>query len=121
MAGSERGNAQESTEFGFSLIQFVLQPAPRRFNAVTFVKRTCQNLIIYTGLLLAALYICLLVLAPIEIFIISIGCIVLVVGVFLLSPSLQKLHRLVEGALAAGYIAAAAALLKAFEAFLHRM
>jgi hypothetical protein len=122
MAGSELANAQERTGLGCSLIKFVLQPTPSRFNITTFAKRTCQNLIIYFGLLVAALYACLLILAPIETLILSVICIALAgIGISFLSSSLQKLHRLVEGALAAGYIAGAAALLKAFEAFLHRM
>jgi lipopolysaccharide/colanic/teichoic acid biosynthesis glycosyltransferase len=68
-----------------SLIDFALAPPPRRFNAATFAKRIGQNLIIYSGLLIAAIYACLLVFAPFETLTLSLLVIAAVVGVVLLT------------------------------------
>jgi hypothetical protein len=107
---------------GLPLIRFALRPPPRQFRATQFAMRICQHLLVYTAILISAVYACALVFLPAETFAISIVCIAIVSLVILLSPhSRKKMLRLLEGGLAASYIAGAAALLKAFEAFLHRM
>jgi hypothetical protein len=122
MAGSETTNAHGGIGVNLSTIQFALQLPPHRFEVATFATRIYQNFLVYSVCLIAAIYVCLLVFAPIQTFVLSVA--VIFVGsivILLLTPSRQRLHRLLEGGLAAGYIAGAAALLKAFEAFLHRM
>jgi hypothetical protein len=122
MAGSDTADADGSMGIGLSTIQFALRAPPPRFTAATFAQRICQHLIVYSGFLVAAIYACLLVFMPAETAALSLGGIALAGVVVLLSPSSRrKLHRLVMGGVAASYIAGAAALLKAFEAFLHRI
>ncbi len=119
---AETSGVQGEAGLDWLKIQAVLRPAPHRFTVTIFVRRTCQNLLVYTVILMAALYACLFVFAPIETSLFSIFCIG--VGSFvglLSSSSRRKFHRLLEGGIVASYIAGAAALLKAFEAFLHRM
>jgi hypothetical protein len=122
MAGSaETSGVRGGTSLDWLKIREALRPAPRRFTFTAFAKRACQHLVVYAVILVTALYVCLLVFAPIETSLLSIFCIGAAGLVGLLSSSSRrKFHRLIEGGIAAGYIAGAAALLKAFEAFLHR-
>lgn len=119
---SEMSGADGRASAGPSLIRFALRPAPHRFGTVGFAIRTCQHLLVYSAILAIAVYVCALLFAPVETSVISIVCIVATsLVVALLSSPPRKLFRLLEGGLAASYVAGAAALLKAFEAFFHRM
>jgi hypothetical protein len=68
-------------------------------------------LVFYSAILIAALYICLFLAAPTEVFIVSTIAIALTDGaIFFGSPSRQRLSRLAaEGGIAIGYLAAATA------------
>ena len=123
MAGSPDATSLDvRTDPGWFSMRFAFEPAPRRFTVTSFARRVVQHVIIYCGILIAATYTCLFVFAPAETSLVSILCIAVGgVAVGLLSPPRRKWRRLVEGGLAASYIAGAAALLKAFDSFLHRM
>ena len=109
MAGSSKmARYDGGTPAGWSPIQFVFAPAPRRFTIATFARRLVQNSIAYLLILVAATYTCFIVFAPTEISLLLIACIAIAaVVVFLKSSSRRKLHRLVEAGLDASYIAAA--------------
>jgi hypothetical protein len=123
MAGPlERTNIHDGAGAGASPIQWVLRVPPRQFTRASFVVRLYQHVLVYAALLIAAVYGCLFFFAPAETSLFSVAVIVLagIVGA-LWSPSRRRLHRLLQGGIAVTYIAGAAALLKAFEAFFHRM
>ena len=95
-----------------------LRPAPPRFTLASFGARLRQHLIVYGALLVTAIYACAFIFAPLETSMISEVLVAVAVCIAIVfSPSRQRLRRLVEGGLAAGYIIGAAVLLKAFDAF----
>jgi len=121
MAGSaETSGAHGGLSFDWLKIQAALRSAPHRFTFLTFAKRVYQHLLVYSVILVTVLYVCLFIFAPIETSLLSIFCIGVAGLASLLSSSRWKFHRIIEGGIAASYIAGAALLLKAFEAFLHR-
>lgn len=112
------GKTDADTNAGIGLwpIRFALRPAPSRFNVANFAARICQHLIVYAGLLIAAVYGCLFVFAPAQASLLSVA-IIAVSSILILSLSSprNKIRRLLEGGLMAGYIVGLAVLMRAFE------
>jgi len=107
---------------GLQLFRFASRPAPRRFGISSFATRLGQHLLVYTAILLAAMYTFLFVTMPVETGVISVPLLALAgVAVALYPTARRKPQRLLGGGVAAGYIAGAAAMLKAFESLLNRM
>jgi hypothetical protein len=99
-------------------LAFALRPAPTHFTPGSFMTRLRQHLVLYGTLLLAAVYACAFAFAPLETSAVSeAGIILAVVVALIVSPSRQRLRRLVEGGIATSYIVGAAVLVKAFDAF----
>jgi len=107
---------------GLRLFRFVGRQAPRRFGIGSFATRLGQHFLVYTAILLTALYAALLVTMPVETGAISVLLLALAgVAVALYPAARRKPQLLLGGGVAAGYIAGAAAILKAFESLLNRM
>ena len=119
---AEANNTDGGTGVAWLNIQAALRPAPCQFTVASFARRTYQNLLVYGVILVTALYVCVFVFAPVETSMFTIFCIGAGGLVILLSSSSRrKMDKVIGGGIAASYIVGAAALLKAFEAFLHRM
>jgi hypothetical protein len=99
---------------------FATLPPPVSFTARSFALRLAQHAIVYTGLLVGAICGCVFIFAPVEASFLMVGCIAAAaLAFFLLSSSGQRVRRLVEGGLAASYVAGAGALLKAINELWH--
>jgi len=105
------------TDLAWSLLRFAFKHAPLKFSIGGFVVRLSQHLVFYTAILFAALYICLFLAAPIEVFIASTIALALADGAILIaSPSRQRLSRLAaQGGVAISYLAATTVILKLAE------
>jgi hypothetical protein len=113
---SESANADVSLLLGQWSIRFALRPAPRQFSAIAFALRITQHLIVYGAILIAAVYGCLFILAPLQTALLSVLLLLFVsIIVILYSSPRERLRRILEGGLVASYVAGMAAAVKASE------
>jgi hypothetical protein len=106
-------------------VRFALRPAPATFTIGSFAGRLADHLFVYTVILVASVYICLFVFAPLPVTVGSIGVLLLIgitsVAMFAPPGSLwDRLKWLFEHRIAAGSFVVALAVLLVIEEILRR-